>query len=86
MTKPNLRLVQSPVSASLAELQAAGRQVADGLINDLIADMEALEARAREIAGGNSAFFPVGIMSQANTLANQLRDRHEGIEAIRGRA
>ena len=86
MAAPHLRVVSEPPSAKLADLHKMARANAEEHTLAFRASVETLEAEAREIAKASDAFYPVGVKSKANLLANQLRDAREGIEAIKGRS
>lgn len=72
-----------PTPASVKRLQERARRDAKALIQDLVANMEALAAQAREVADlGESA--PVGVREISPRIASDLENNAKSILRLIG--
>ena len=74
-----------PVAQRVRRLQSEARMLAREQVEILSRDLEALAARAAEIADGGDA-YPVGVREMASRLAEDLPHRAQGLMSLIERA
>jgi hypothetical protein len=84
MTKPNLHLIEpkpETVAQKVRRLQGDAQKLAQGHVRDLLAGMASLEALAREIAEGGSAYHH-GSQELASRVAQSLASQRLSLAQI----